>query len=131
MSTTNIETATPAKGKVVRRASEEMLHSKQQTCERTQKFWDGESNIVPGSARFETEGSHANKQTVLIKTVGADGKPDGEERRVATSDLHQVHHQPAVAEELKKANRRAKAKARREKAKAALERLAELEAAQG
>jgi hypothetical protein len=121
---TTSKTATTTEKKVsVRRATEEQLHDKQRACKKTRTFWGGDSNIVEGSLRFEETGHHANKQTVEIKTVGVDGKPDGNTRRVATSDLHQVHSTEAVAEELKKAKRREAAKARREKVKAAMELL--------
>jgi hypothetical protein len=116
--------AAPAKAKRSTRATEEQLHAKQ--AERL-----GKSNIVPGSLRFEEEGTHKGKQTVEINTVGVDGSPDGNTRRVATSDLFQVFNTVEVAAELKKAKRRAAAKARRELAKANAERLAELEAANG
>jgi hypothetical protein len=123
MGTQHSDAATTEKKVSVRRATEEQLHAKQAACKKTRTFWGGESNIVEGSLHFEEVGAHANKQTVLIRTIGLDGKPDGQERRVATSDLHQVHHTVEVAEELKKAKRREAAKARREKVKAAMELL--------
>jgi hypothetical protein len=110
---------TPAATRSTRK-SEEALHAKQKVCKNTRTYWGGESNIVAGSVRFEETGPHANKQTVEIQTIGADGTPDGNTRRVATSDLHQVHHTAEVAQDLKKARKAAAAKARRERAAAAL-----------
>ena len=129
MGTQHSDAATTSKKVSVRRATEEQLHEKQSACPKTREMWDGKSNIVEGSLRYEEAGAHAHKQTVLIRTIGLDGKPDGQERRVATSDLHQVHNTVEVAEELKKAKRRAAAKARREAAKAALAKVKEMEEA--
>lgn len=127
---TKTTTATAAKAAPkVRRATEDQLNAKQAACKRTAEFWGGKSNIVEGSLRYEETGHHANKQTVEINTIGLDGKPDGQTRRVATSDLHQVHHTEATAAELKKAKRRENAKRRREAAKAALAKVEEMEAA--
>lgn len=85
-------------------------------------------HIVEGSLRYEEEGTHAKKQTVEINTVGIDGKPDGNTRRIATSDLHQVFHTEEVAKEVKQAKRRAAAAKRREVKKAEAEANAEVEA---
>jgi hypothetical protein len=112
-----------------RRLDEKLLHSKQECCERTRAFHGGKSNIVPNSLRYEEEGVHARKQTVEIYTIGLDGQLDGNTRRIATSDLHQVFSTEEVAKERKKANRAARAKARREAAKAALAKVAEMEEA--
>jgi hypothetical protein len=120
MGTQHSDAATTEKKVSVRRSTEEQLHEKQAACKNTRVFWGGEGNIVPGTLRYEETGTHANKQTVEIHTIGLDGQPDGQKRRVATSDLHQVHHTVEVAEELKKAKRREAAKARREKVKAAM-----------
>lgn len=72
------------------------------------------SRIVKGSVKRGT-GKYANKLTVEINTLGVDGKPDGNTRRVATSDVFQVKHMPEVAAELAKTaaaeRRKAKAKA--------------------
>lgn len=54
--------------------------------------------IVPGSAQREASG----KISVEIRTIGLDGEFDGLTRRVATSDVHQVYHQPEVKKELDK-----------------------------
>jgi hypothetical protein len=56
---------------------------------------------------------HPNKQVVLIKTVGEDGKEDGDTRWVATSDLHHVR----MSEKTAKAVRMAAMKASRAKNK--------------
>jgi hypothetical protein len=61
--------------------------------------------IVKDSA----ERAPSGKITVLIRTKGLDGEYDGNTRRVATSDVHQVFHLPEVKKELAKA----KAKERR------------------
>lgn len=65
--------------------------------------------IVEGSA----ERSEGGKITVLINTVNANGEPDGKTRRVATSDLHQVHHQPEVKAEIDKSKARERRAAKR------------------
>jgi hypothetical protein len=78
-------------------------------------------HIVEGSLRYETEGTHAKKQTVEINTRGSDGEPDGNTRRIATSDLHQVFHTEEVAEEVKKIKRREANGRRRAAIKAAKE----------
>jgi len=70
-------------------------------------------HIVEGSLRFDLDGTHANKQTVEINTRGLDGKPDGNTRRIATSDLHQVFWTPEVAKEIRKEKMRMKRKADR------------------
>jgi hypothetical protein len=56
---------------------------------------------------------HPNKQVVLIRTVGEDGKEDGDTRWVATSDLHHVR----MSEKTAKAVRMAALKASRAKGK--------------
>jgi hypothetical protein len=53
--------------------------------------------VVEGSA--ERVG---NKVTVLIRTWDVNGDYDGNTRRVATSDVHQVFHLPEVKAELDK-----------------------------
>jgi len=59
--------------------------------------------IVPGSAQREMAADgRLGKITVLIRTKGLDGNYDGNERRVATSDLFQVHHTPEVSKALRK-----------------------------
>lgn len=112
-----------------RRLEEKHLHSKQECCERCRAFHGGKSNIVPNSLRYDEEGVHARKQTVEIYTIGLDGQLDGNTRRIATSDLHQVFFTEEVAKERKKQNRAARSKARRAAAKAALAKVAEMEEA--
>jgi hypothetical protein len=46
----------------------------------------GHTHIVAGSLRWDEA---QRKQVVTINTFGLDGKPDGNQREVATSDLHQ------------------------------------------
>lgn len=67
-------------------------------------------HIVPGSLRFDTEGKHANKQTVEVQTRDLYGNPDGQTRRVATSDLHQCFWTVETKGQLDKARRSAKRK---------------------
>lgn len=67
------------------------------------------SKIVPGSVRRAPKGSkYGKKMLVTINTVGMDGKPDGNTREVATSDVFQVSHTEEVRKQL--ANQRAKDK---------------------
>jgi len=68
--------------------------------------------VVPGSIKRGT-GAHDGKLTVLVNTLGEDGKPDGKQLRVATSDVHQVNHQPDVAQALRRARRNERARQRR------------------
>ena len=58
--------------------------------------------VNPDSLRKETDGKYSGKFTVEINTVGLDGKPDGNTRRVATSDVFQVSHTDEVAKQLRK-----------------------------
>lgn len=77
------------------------------------------SKIVVGSARRATDARFGRKIMVKINTIGLDGKPDGKDREVASSDVFQVHHTIEVATELRKAkaaDKRAAAKAAREAA---------------
>lgn len=84
------------------------------------------TKIVEGSIRRGRTGSkHENKLTVEINTVGEDGQPDGKTLRVATSDVHQVTHQPEVADRLRRARRNERARQARAEARA--ERLATVE----
>jgi hypothetical protein len=93
-------TDTTPKAKASKRLSEEALLAKH-------------PHIVKGSLRFDLDGTHANKQTVEINTRGLDGQPDGNTRRIATSDLHQVFWTPEVAKEIRKEKMRMKRKADR------------------
>lgn len=77
------------------------------------------SKIVVGSARRATDARFGRKIMVKINTIGIDGKPDGKDREIASSDVFQVHHTIEVATELRKAkaaDKRAAAKAAREAA---------------
>lgn len=75
--------------------------------------------IVKGSVRRATDSKYGNKLMVTINTVGLDGQPDGKTREVATSDVFQVHHQPEVAEQLRKLRAKEKREAKKqEKAEA-------------
>ncbi len=73
--------------------------------------------IVPGSAERDPK---SNKVTVLINTRGVDGEYDGNTRRVATSDVHQVHHLPEVKKALDRAKAKTKNPSRATKLEAAL-----------
>lgn len=74
--------------------------------------------IVVGSAQRDQA---SNKVTVLINTRGVDGEYDGNTRRVATSDVHQVHHTPEVKKALDRDRARAKRPSKLNKVEAALE----------
>ena len=56
--------------------------------------------IVPGSLRFEHAGYWAGKYTIQIHTIGPNAKPDGQLRRLATSDLHQTPWSESAKAEL-------------------------------
>ena len=58
--------------------------------------------VIEGSAQREPSG----KISVEIRTYGVDGEYDGNTRRVATSDVHQVFHMPEVKKELDRAKAR-------------------------
>lgn len=66
------------------------------------------AQVVPGTLRKETAGKWAQKYTVEIKTLGVDMKPDGNTRRVATSDLFQVRHTEETYAILRNLRRREK-----------------------
>lgn len=68
--------------------------------------------VIPGSIK-RGSGKLDGKLTVEIRTLGEDGSPDGKTLRVATSDVHQVNHQPEVAEALRRAARNERARAKR------------------
>lgn len=70
-------------------------------------------HIVDGSLQWETGGKYKGKQTVMIKTRGIDGEFDGNTRRVATSDLHQVFWTEETKAALDRAKRSSKAKVNR------------------
>ncbi len=71
------------------------------------------ARIVPGTLRFETEGTWNGKQTVEINTYAVRICPDGtlddvredfdgNTRRIATSDLFQVFHTEATLADLRR-----------------------------
>lgn len=55
--------------------------------------------VVAGTVRWETEGKHANKQTVETKLTC------GHVMRLATSDLFQIHTCPACRKASKKTSK--------------------------
>jgi len=63
------------------------------------------THVNEGSLQFDTEGSHANKQTVEIQTRGIDGQFDGDTRRIATSDLFQCYWTVETKDALDRAKR--------------------------
>lgn len=73
--------------------------------------------IVAGSAQRDQA---SNKVTVLIRTRGVDGEYDGNTRRVATSDVHQVNHMPDVKKVLDRAKARSARPSKQSKIEAAL-----------
>lgn len=66
------------------------------------------SHVVPDTLRYETEGHHANKQTVEINTRDEFGQPDGRTRRIATSDLFQCFWTVEAKDRLDKRKRSVK-----------------------
>jgi hypothetical protein len=58
--------------------------------------------VRAGTLRHEDDGPLKSKISVEINTLGVDMKPDGNKRRVATSDLFQVRHTPEVLIEVRK-----------------------------
>jgi hypothetical protein len=74
--------------------------------------------IVEGSVRRATRGKHVGKLTVEIRTVDENGERDGKTLRVATSDVHQVNHQPDVNRKLYIARKNERARQRRAEARA-------------
>lgn len=69
-------------------------------------------HVVPNTLRFETEGHHANKQTVEIHTRDEYGQEDGNTRRIATSDLFQAFWTVEAKERLDKRRRSLKSQLR-------------------
>ena len=92
----------------------EALKLAQAETQATAKHGD---KIVAGSAERDTA---SNKITVLIRTRGLDGEYDGNTRRVATSDVHQVHHMPEVKKEMDRARAKERTPNRQAKLEAAL-----------
>jgi len=85
------------------------------------------TKIVIGSARRATDPRYGKKIMVTINTRGLDGEFDGGTREVATSDVHQVHHNDEVAAQLRKqraAEKRAAKRAEREAATPAVDEAA-------
>lgn len=80
--------------------------------------------IVPGTLRFEDnpKSSHYNKQVVVIRTKASpNGKYDGNEREVATSDVFQIWGTPEAMKAYRaqrEAERRAAAKEKKAAKKA-------------
>lgn len=66
------------------------------------------SHVLPGTLRFEESGTHAQKQTVEVKTRDTHGAFDGNTKRVATSDLFQSFWTADVKDALVKARNKAK-----------------------
>jgi hypothetical protein len=91
--------------KTPKRLTEEMLLAK------------GHSHIVPGTLRWNPEQS---KQVVTINTFGLDGKPDGNTREVATSDLHQCRMTAETKRAYDRIKLSEKAKAKRAEVRALL-----------
>lgn len=85
------------------------------------------THFVDGSLQFETEGLHANKQTVEIKTRGIDGELDGDTRRIATSDLFQCFWTVETKEALDKAKRSIKRQLKTKNSDAAAQRMRNLD----
>lgn len=74
--------------------------------------------IVLGSIRRARKGTkHEGKLTVEVYTLNEHGERDGKTLRVATSDVHQVSHQPETAERLRRARRNERARQRRAEAR--------------
>lgn len=70
-------------------------------------------HIVKGSLRYDAK---LLKQVVTIKTIGINGKFDGDTREIATSDLHHTRHTEDVAKQVRLSKIRESRKARREAA---------------
>ena len=68
------------------------------------------SHVIPDTLRYDEEGKHEGKQTVEIRTRDIHGKPDGQTRRIATSDLFQCFWTEETKDALDKAKRSAKRK---------------------
>ena len=72
-------------------------------------------NVKFDTLRYDEE---KKRQVVDIATVGEDGKADGGERTVATSDLQHVRYSIDVAKKISKAKSNARRREKREAAKA-------------
>ena len=84
-------------------------------------------HVVPDTLRFDTEGHHAKKQTVEIRTRDTQGAYDGQTRRIATSDLFQTFWTTDTKVALDAAKRSAKRLLTTSKAEGAGERLSGLD----
>ena len=95
---------------------------KQLLAEREQRLVDKYNSksfqkVIPGSIKRGT-GSYEGKLVIKINTVGIDGKPDGNTRLVATSDVHEVQHTKEVVELLRRQRRNERARVKRAQASA-------------
>lgn len=84
-------------------------------------------HVVSDTLRFDTEGLHAKKQTVEIRTRNVHGDFDGQTRRIATSDLFQSFWTAETKVALDAAKRSNKRLLATDKAAAAGDRLATLD----
>lgn len=73
-----------------------------------------EGSVRRADASNPDEAKYGKKMLCTINTKGIDGQFDGKTRTVATSDVFQVHHQPEVVAQLRKARNADKRKARKE-----------------
>jgi hypothetical protein len=103
-STKKTNTNTKAQEKAIEKAHLEAAEAKLVV-----KYGD---KIRPGTIKRGT-GKYEGKLTVEINTVGVDGTPDGKTLRIATSDVHQVHHQEDVKAELRRQRARDRRAAKR------------------
>ena len=85
------------------------------------------SHVNEGTLIFETEGKHANKQTVEIRTRDIHGEFDGQTRRIATSDLFQCYWTEDTKAALDSAKRSAKRQLKTKNSDAAAERMRDLD----
>lgn len=72
-------------------------------AEKEAELREKHSHIVKGSLKFNIDGPHTNKMTVVIKCTHAGCQ---ETREIATSDLHQVTMCPEHTREARNARRR-------------------------
>jgi hypothetical protein len=84
-------------------------------------------HVVPDTLVSETEGLHAKKQTVEIRTRDIHGEFDGQTRRIATSDLFQCFWTADTKVALDAAKRSAKRQLTTDRAQAASDRLQTLD----
>lgn len=113
----------PATPKRLTQEDIQKKHPKALLVEGTLLYVDPKNKVAKlGNRKVPDEvyAKHPNKQVVLIRTVGTDGKEDGHNRWVATSDLHHVK----MTEETAKAVRLARLKDARAKRRAAKPKVA-------